>query len=137
MNNEEQQELCEHCEGMGETPDFEWDENSNGWIMVGTRPCVCLIQRKEEMHMTNKEPQNSYRVVDAETLYPLKTILDLNVLTATSRDSNWQILQRHIRENKLRAVNVGSELRPRYIVYGRDLIDYLKNRYEGEVKIDI
>lgn len=91
--------------------------------------------------MNKKQPQNDYTVVHEDSLYPLKDILDLNVLSATSRDSNWQILQRHIRENKLKAVNVGSELRPRYIVYGRDLIEYLKARYRGRdedyIEIDI
>ena len=79
--------------------------------------------------MNKKQPTNDYRVVKEDSLYPLRDVLDLNVLSA-SRDSNWQILQRHIRDGKLKAVNVGSDLRPRYIVYGRDLIEYLKARYE-------
>jgi len=82
--------------------------------------------------MNNTKPKNSYEVVVSDNIYPLKAILELDVLTAPSKESSWQLLQKHIRQEKLQAVNVGSEGRPRYVVHGKDLITYLKERFEDK-----
>lgn len=46
---------------------------------------------------------------------------------ATNPDTKKQMILRHIRNGKLKATNLGGEKKPRYVVRGKDIIDY-KNR---------
>jgi hypothetical protein len=93
--------------------------------------------------MNNRTPKNTFEAVNPENIYPLKAVVELEVLTAPSKDAQWQLLQRHIRQGKLKAVNVGSEGRPRYVVHGKDLVTYLKEYIDydkddsSEIEINI
>jgi len=48
MNNKEQENICEICEGDREVSDVEFHDGY-GWVEAGTRSCVCVVQEKEEL----------------------------------------------------------------------------------------
>lgn len=49
MNDyKETEKVCEECNGTGLAPDYEWDENLNGWLQVDEHPCHCVIQKLDE-----------------------------------------------------------------------------------------
>lgn len=67
--------------------------------------------------------------INPDSIYPIKAVVELGVLPKENTpQSNWEVMLRHIREGKVTAQNVGSAERPRYIILGKDLIEYLKSR---------
>lgn len=62
--------------------------------------------------------------IDPEQFYTPKEISDMGIMTATSDDTRRQMILRHIRQGKLQAKNLGGDKKPRYVVLGRNLIDY-------------
>lgn len=50
--------------------------------------------------------------------------------TAPTKDSRKQMVLRRIRNNDLKSKNVGHENQPRYLVRGKDLLDY----YDTQMK---
>lgn len=72
--------------------------------------------------------------INPEKFYTAKEIADLGILTAKTPDTKRQMLLRHIREQRIEAVNVGGDKKPRYVVQGKHLIAYrdrqVKDGYE-------
>lgn len=63
--------------------------------------------------------------IKPENFYPVSDIVDMNILTASTPNTQRQMLLRHIREKEVEAINVGGEKKPRYIIQGKHLIKYL------------
>lgn len=71
------------------------------------------------------------RKITNSATYSVRQIVDLKVIPTYSKASSTVYrLQRHIRQGLLKASNIGTEKRPIYAVTGKDLKDYLKERYD-------
>lgn len=71
--------------------------------------------------------------INPEKFYTPKEIIDFGIMTATSVDTKRQMLLRFIREGRIVATNVGGELKPRYLVQGKNLLEYMKaNMKQGQ-----
>ena len=63
--------------------------------------------------------------VNLEKFYTPNEIVELGVMTAPTTDGQKQMLLRYIRDKKIVAVNVGGDRKPRYLVRGKDLVEYM------------
>lgn len=66
--------------------------------------------------------------INPDKFYTPKEIIDFGIMTASSEDTKRQMLLRFIREKRLEAVNLGGEKKPRYVVQGKHLIDYVNTQ---------
>lgn len=74
--------------------------------------------------------------IEEEKFYTPTEISSMNnVLTASNPSTRRQMLLRHIRDNKIQAINVGGKKKARYIIQGKNLIDYLKSNIPPEAYI--
>lgn len=48
MIEDENDNVCEFCEGTGEIEDYEWDDDSHNYIPSGMKKCICLENFEEE-----------------------------------------------------------------------------------------
>ena len=66
--------------------------------------------------------------INPDKFYTPKEIIDFGIMTASSEDTKRPMLLRFIREKRLEAVNLGGEKKPRYVVQGKHLIDYVNTQ---------
>lgn len=66
--------------------------------------------------------------INQEKFYTPKEIIDLGIMSAKNNDTKRQMLLRYIREKRIEAVNVGGEKKPRYIVQGKSLSEYMNTQ---------
>lgn len=59
--------------------------------------------------------------------YTPKEIIKLGIMTAKNDDTRKQMLLRFIRDGRIKAINLGTDKRPRYVVLGSYLLEYLKS----------
>lgn len=72
--------------------------------------------------------------INSEKFYTPKEIIKLGIMTASMPDTQRQMLLRFIREKRINAVNLGGEKKPRYVVQGKHLTDYMTaNMKPGEI----
>jgi len=65
------------------------------------------------------------KIIDPEQFYTPKEIERFGIMSAGSVDTRRQMLLRHIREGRIAAKNLASESKPRYVVQGKHLLDYM------------
>lgn len=71
--------------------------------------------------------------INPEKFYTPKEIVKLGIMTASTPDTQRQMLLRFIREKRITATNLGGEKKPRYVVQGKHLSDYMTaNMKPGE-----
>lgn len=63
--------------------------------------------------------------INPEKFYTPKEIVKLGVMTASTPDTQRQMLLRFIREKRINATNLGGDKKPRYVVQGKHLTDYM------------
>lgn len=68
--------------------------------------------------------------IDDNALYSPKQVLDFGVITNTKLEPSVFTFYRLIKRGQLKAVNLGSGGSPRYFVKGKDLRDYICERYD-------
>lgn len=66
--------------------------------------------------------------INPEKFYTPKEIITLGIMSATTEDTQRQMLLRFIRQKRIEAVNLGGEKKPRYVVQGKHLIDYVNTQ---------
>lgn len=66
--------------------------------------------------------------INLEKFYTPKEIVSLGVMTASTPDTQRQMLLRFIREKRITAVNLGGNKKPRYVVQGRHLVEYMDSQ---------
>ena len=69
--------------------------------------------------------------INAEKFYTPKQIADMGIMTAKTSDTKRQMLLRMIREKRIVAVNLGGDKKPRYVVQGKELIQYKNTQVKG------
>ena len=62
--------------------------------------------------------------IDLEKFYTPNEVVELGIMKAPETDSKKQMLLRYIREKKINAVNVGGDKKPRYLIQGKNLVEY-------------
>lgn len=63
--------------------------------------------------------------INPEKFYTPKEIVALGIMTASTVDTKRQMLLRFIREKRIEAMNVGGDKKPRYLVQGKHLLNYM------------
>ena len=63
--------------------------------------------------------------IKAEKFYTPKEIVDMGIMTASNNDTKRQMLLRFIRDGRINAVNLGGNKKPRYVVQGKHLTEYM------------
>jgi len=63
--------------------------------------------------------------INPEKFYTPKEIVDLGIMSASTEDTQRQMLLRFIRQGRITALNLGGEKKPRYVVQGKHLTDYM------------
>jgi len=66
--------------------------------------------------------------IQPEKFYSATECVDLGVMSARNKDTQRQMLLRHIRNGRIKGTNVGTDARPRYVVQGKELSRYLDAR---------
>lgn len=66
--------------------------------------------------------------IKEEKFYTPKEITELGIMTASSPDTKRQMLLRFIREGRIQAVNLGGDKKPRYVVQGKHLMEYMNTQ---------
>ena len=66
--------------------------------------------------------------IDLEKFYTPNEIVELGIMTANSADTKKQMLLRFIREGRIEAKNLGGGNKPRYVVQGKHLVEYLNTQ---------
>lgn len=61
--------------------------------------------------------------IEPEKFYTPKEAVEF-VGTASTSDTQRQMLLRHIRDGRIEAVNTGGDKKPRYVIQGKHLIKY-------------
>lgn len=62
--------------------------------------------------------------INPDQFYSVKETLDLGLMTASSFNTQRQMLLRLIRQKRIEAKNLGGEKKPRYVIQGAHLISY-------------
>lgn len=65
--------------------------------------------------------------IKEEKFYTPNEVVELGIMKANTIDTKKQMLLRFIRQGRIEAKNVGGNRKPRYLIQGKDLIEY-KNR---------
>lgn len=68
-------------------------------------------------------PKNRKAKIKKDEFYTPKEVAEM-LETAPTKDSRKQLVLRKIRNGDLKYKNVGDENQPRYLVRGKDLLDY-------------
>lgn len=66
--------------------------------------------------------------INPEKFYTPKEIIKLGIMSASNEDTQRQMLLRFIRQKRINAVNLGGEKKPRYVVQGKHLTEYMQAR---------
>lgn len=66
--------------------------------------------------------------INLEKFYTPKEIIKLGVMTASTPDTQRQMLLRFIREKRIQALNLGGDKKPRYVVQGKHLVEYIDSQ---------
>lgn len=69
-----------------------------------------------------------FKKINLEKFYTPKEIIKLGVMTASTPDTQRQMLLRFIREKRIQALNLGGEKKPRYVVQGKHLVEYINSQ---------
>jgi len=76
----------------------------------------------------NLKVMNKKIQIDIEKFYTPNEIVDLGIMSASNTDTKKQMLLRFIREGRMKALNLGGLKKPRYVVQGRHLVEYLNTQ---------
>jgi len=72
--------------------------------------------------------------INHEKFYTPKDIIGLGIMTASTPDTKRQMLLRLIRQKRITATNLGGDKKPRYVVQGKHLTDYMTTQMKpGEI----
>jgi len=72
--------------------------------------------------------------INPEKFYTPKDIIGLGIMTASTPDTKRQMLLRLIRQKRITATNLGGDKKPRYVVQGKHLTDYMTTQMKpGEI----
>lgn len=63
--------------------------------------------------------------IKEDKFYTPKEIIKFGIMTAKTEDTKKQMLLRFIRQGKIESLNLGTDNKPRYVVRGKELIDYM------------
>lgn len=66
--------------------------------------------------------------IDLEKFYTPNEVVALGIMSAKTPDTKKQMLLRFIREGRLEAKNLGGDKKPRYVVQGKHLVEYLNTQ---------
>jgi len=67
-------------------------------------------------------------IIKQDKFYTPKDIEKLGIMSASNTDTRRQMLLRFIRDGRIKATNLGSNKKPRYVVHGNDLLEYVKTQ---------
>lgn len=71
--------------------------------------------------------------INPEKFYTPGEVVALGVMTASTEDTQRQMLLRMIRQKRIEAINLGGDQKPRYVIQGKNLVQYMKaNMKPGE-----
>lgn len=71
--------------------------------------------------------------INPEKFYTPGEVVGLGVMTASNEDTQKQMLLRMIRQKRITALNLGGEKKPRYVIQGKHIVEYLNtNMKPGE-----
>ena len=68
-------------------------------------------------------------MIDANAVYDPRTVIEMGFITNTKLEPSLFTLYRIIKRGQLKALNLGTDVQPRYAVKGSDLRDFVKKRY--------
>lgn len=64
--------------------------------------------------------------INSEKFYTPKEIAEMNIITGAAKpEDRRQMLLRFIRQKKITALNLGGAKKPRYVVQGKHLTEYM------------
>ncbi len=66
--------------------------------------------------------------INPEKFYTPKEIVSLGIMKASTPDTKRQMLLRFIREKRIEALNLGGDKKPRYVVQGKNLLEYMNTQ---------
>lgn len=61
-----------------------------------------------------------------DKFYTPKEIIKFGIMSAKNEDTKKQMLLRFIRDGRIEALNLGTDNKPRYVVRGKELKDYMQ-----------
>lgn len=70
--------------------------------------------------------------INPEQFYTPNEVVGLGMMTASSNDTKRQMLLRFIRQGRIKAKNLGGEKKPRYVIQGKHLVEYLDTQMKGK-----
>lgn len=73
---------------------------------------------------TSKNNIKKAGAINPEQFYSVKEALGFGVMSASSFNTQRQMLLRHIREGRIEGKNLGGDKKPRYVIQGKHLIAY-------------
>lgn len=68
--------------------------------------------------------------INPEKFYTPGEVVGLGVMTASNEDTQKQMLLRMIRQKRITALNLGGEKKPRYVIQGKHIVEYLNTNME-------
>lgn len=74
--------------------------------------------------MTTSKKSIKSAKINPDQFYSVKEALGLGVMSASSFNTQRQMLLRHIREGRIEGKNLGGDKKPRYVIQGKHLISY-------------
>lgn len=63
--------------------------------------------------------------INPEKFYTPGEVVALGIMTASNEDTQRQMLLRMIRSKRIQAINLGGDRKPRYVIQGKHLSDYM------------
>lgn len=80
-----------------------------------------------------KNQIESIKSINDDALFSSKAIMEMGIVVNTKLVPSVFTLYRLIKRGKLKAVNMGNGDEPRYFVKGKDLKEFLAERYQLEL----
>lgn len=66
--------------------------------------------------------------IKEEKFYTPNEVVELGIMKANTIDTKKQMLLRFIRQGRIESKNVGGKNKPRYLIQGKDLIQYMNRQ---------
>lgn len=63
--------------------------------------------------------------INPEKFYTPGEVVALGIMTASNEDTQKQMLLRMIRTKRITALNLGGEKKPRYVIQGKHITEYM------------
>jgi hypothetical protein len=68
--------------------------------------------------------------IDKNNFYTVNDLIDFDIMKAPKVESKKRIALRFINSGRIKAKNIQTEKKPRYVIMGKDLINFVKKYYE-------